>query len=89
MHENIGGGRFNHFIVKAIRHELPFSAYHISKLKESHTVTSLHTCGSGVTGLDIGFLMTRRRHGGLVVEHQTPEREVRGSILTQVAVLYP
>ena len=29
------------------------------------------------------------RCGGLVVEHQTPEREVRGSILSRVAVLYP
>ena len=25
----------------------------------------------------------------LVVEHRTPEREVGGTILTQVAVLYP
>ena len=29
------------------------------------------------------------RRGGLVVERRTPEREVGGSILTQVAVLYP
>ena len=29
------------------------------------------------------------RRDGLVVEHQTPEREVGGSILTQVAVLCP
>ena len=29
------------------------------------------------------------RCGGLVVERRTPEREVGGSILTQVAVLYP
>ena len=29
------------------------------------------------------------RHGGLVVERGTPGREVGGSILTQVAVLYP
>ena len=29
------------------------------------------------------------RHGGLVVEHRIPEREVGGSILTQVAMLYP
>ena len=29
------------------------------------------------------------RHGGLVVEHQTPEREVWGSILTLVAMLCP
>ena len=29
------------------------------------------------------------RRSGLVVELQTPEREVGGSILTQVAVLYP
>ena len=29
------------------------------------------------------------RRGGLVVERQTLEREVGGSILTQVAVLYP
>ena len=28
-----------------------------------------------------------RRRGGLVVECRTPEREVGGSILTQVAVL--
>ena len=28
------------------------------------------------------------RHEGLVVEHRTPEREVEGSILTKVAVLY-
>ena len=27
--------------------------------------------------------------GGLVVERQTPERDVRGSIFTQIAVLYP
>ena len=30
---------------------------------------------------------TKGRHGGLVVEHRTPEREVGGSILTQVSVL--
>ena len=29
------------------------------------------------------------RRGGLVVERRTPEQEVGGSILTQVAVLYP
>ena len=29
------------------------------------------------------------RRGGLVVERRTPEREVGGTILTQVAVLYP
>ena len=29
------------------------------------------------------------RRGGLVVERRTPEREVGGSILTRVAVLYP
>ena len=29
------------------------------------------------------------RRGDLVVEHQTPEREDGGSILTQVAVLCP
>ena len=29
------------------------------------------------------------RPGGLVVERWTPEQEVGGSILTQVAVLYP
>ena len=29
------------------------------------------------------------RRRGLVVERRTPEREVGGSILTQVAVLYP
>ena len=38
------------------------------------TVQSLHNPG---------------RRGGLVVECRTPEREVGGSILTQVAVLYP
>ena len=31
----------------------------------------------------------KRRCAGLVVERRTPEREVGGSILTQVAVLYP
>ena len=30
-----------------------------------------------------------QRRGSLVVERRTPEREVGGSILTQVAVLYP
>ena len=29
------------------------------------------------------------RPDSLVVEHMTAEREVRGSILTRVAVLYP
>ena len=29
------------------------------------------------------------RHRGLVVERRTPEREVGGSILTQIAVLCP
>ena len=29
------------------------------------------------------------RRGGLVVERRTPEREVGGSILTHVPVLYP
>ena len=29
------------------------------------------------------------RRGGLVVEHRAPVREVGGSILTQVAMLYP
>ena len=33
--------------------------------------------------------MADRRRGGLVVERRTPEREVGGSILTQVAVLCP
>ena len=32
---------------------------------------------------------TSREVPGQVVEHQTPEREVGGSILTQVAMLYP
>ena len=32
---------------------------------------------------------TNRRRCGLVVERQTLEREVGGSILTQVAMLYP
>ena len=31
----------------------------------------------------------KRRHSGLVVERRTPEREIGGSILTQVAVLCP
>ena len=30
-----------------------------------------------------------RRHRGLMVERRTPEREVGGSILNRVAVLYP
>ena len=34
-------------------------------------------------------LVTVGKRGGLVVERRTPEREVRGSILTQVAVLCP
>ena len=33
--------------------------------------------------------MDRRRRAGLVVERWTPERAVGGSILTQVAMLYP
>ena len=37
--------------------------------------------------LDVRNFVGRR--GGLVVERLTPEREVGGSILTQVAVLYP
>ena len=36
-----------------------------------------------ITTFDVG----RRR--GLVVERRTSEREVEGSILTEVAVLYP
>ena len=38
--------------------------------------------------LDI-FNTAKRRRGDLVVECQTPEREIGGSIHTQVAVLYP
>ena len=34
-------------------------------------------------------LLIHRRRGGLVVKRRTPEREIGGSILTQVAVLYP
>ena len=34
-------------------------------------------------------ISTFGRLGGLVVERRTPEREVGGSILTRVAVLYP
>ena len=30
-----------------------------------------------------------RRRGGLVVERRAPEREVGGSILSQVSMLYP
>ena len=33
--------------------------------------------------------MNLGRRDGLVVERRTPEREVGGSSLTQVAVLYP
>ena len=33
--------------------------------------------------------MASRVASGLVVERRTPEREVVGSILTRVAVLYP
>ena len=33
--------------------------------------------------------MAYGRHSGLVVECQTPEQEIRGLILTQVAVLFP
>ena len=36
---------------------------------------------------EISLKMGRRE--GLVVERRTPEREVEGSILTKVAVLYP
>ena len=35
------------------------------------------------------YLLYIGRRGCLVVECQTPEREDGGSILTQVAVLYP
>ena len=37
----------------------------------------------------IGGSQDMLRCGGLVVEHQTLEQEVGGSILTQVPVLYP
>ena len=37
----------------------------------------------------IGGSQDMLRRGCLVVEHRTPEREVSGSILTQVAVLFP
>ena len=33
--------------------------------------------------------LTTRRRGGLVVERRTPERDVGGSILIQVAILCP
>ena len=36
-----------------------------------------------------GLILYLGRDGGLVVECWTPEREVEGSILTQVAVLCP
>ena len=45
-----------------------------------------HTC-SDFTLKHEKMQMVRRR--GLVVERRTPEREVGGSILTQVAVLCP
>ena len=44
-----------------------------------------HSCRSSIL-LDS---LHRGRRGGLLVERRTPEREVGGSILTQVAVLYP
>ena len=37
----------------------------------------------------IGGPQDMLRRGCLVVERRTPEREVSGSILTQVAVLFP
>ena len=48
---------------------------------------------SSLKGLVVMVLVlcpsSSRRRGGLVVERRTPERGVGGSILTQVAVLYP
>ena len=41
-----------------------------------HVISRIEVCFSG-------------RRGGLVVERRSPEREVGGSILTQVAVLCP
>ena len=41
------------------------------------------------TDSTIPLLPKFKRHGGLVVERRTPEREVGGSILTQVAMFYP
>ena len=42
-----------------------------------------------VTGRVLSTRILRYGRHGLVVERQTPEREVGGSILTQVAVLCP
>ena len=36
----------------------------------------------------LSFTILMRRRGGLVVERRAPEREVGGSILTRVTVLY-
>ena len=45
----------------------------------------------GIRKLKVYMLLfsSRTQRGGLVVERRTPEREVGGSILTQVAVLCP
>ena len=40
-----------------------------------------------LVSIKISICRNRGRHGGLVVECPTPEQEVGGSILTQVAVL--
>ena len=54
-----------------------------------HKGTFILVSGAFLKCFSIYLLNEQGRRSGIVVERRTPEREVGGSILTQVAVLYP